>query len=73
MPSIGATELVLFELLTLAVPLLVLVLLFFLVRRAVRDGEPSASEALDRRYATGELTREAYLTIRDDIMREQNA
>jgi uncharacterized membrane protein len=71
------TELVIVELLTLVVTLLVLTLLFFLVRRAMRGGgpgiEPSAREALDRRYANGEMTREEYLTIRDDIMREQNA
>jgi putative membrane protein len=71
------TELVIVELLTLVVTLLVLTLLFFLVRRAMRGGGlgtgPSAREALDRRYANGEMTREEYLTIRDDIMREQNA
>jgi uncharacterized membrane protein len=47
------------------------------VRRAMRGGgqgiEPSAREALDGRYAYGEITREEYLTIRADIMRDQNA
>ena len=81
--SIGNTELMM-----LAAPVILLALMCFLVRKAVsggvRDaagsvgssgGEPgvSTSEVLDRHYATGELTREEYLTIRDDIMREQNA
>jgi uncharacterized membrane protein len=54
-----------------------LALLFFLVRRAVGGGGhaigPSAREALDRRYANGEMTREEYLTIKNDISREDDA
>jgi uncharacterized membrane protein len=89
MPSggFGATELFVWELLSLAVPLLLIVLLYFLVRRAVsRDvreaitgagsfGEaaPSAREALDRSYAGGEMKREEYLTIRDDTTRNPDA
>ena len=62
-----------------AIPLLILA---FVVRWAVssgirdaigvrdsmsRDDGLSAAEILDRHYAAGELTREEYLTIRDDI------
>ncbi len=77
------------ELLSLALPLIFLILLFFLVRKAVssrvwdamssngspasRETEPSASEALDRHYASGELSREEYLTIRGDITRDEDA
>jgi len=79
------TELVIMELLMLATPL---ILLYFLVRKAVSGGvrdaagsgglkggevSLSASEVLDRRYASGEMEREEYLTISDDITREQNA
>jgi uncharacterized membrane protein len=82
------TELVIMELLMLATPLVLLILLYFLVRKAVSGGVRdaggsggldgvesglSAPEVLDRRYAGGEITREEYLTIRDDIMREQDA
>jgi hypothetical protein len=67
--NVGNTELVITELLSLALSLTFLILLFFLVRRAVSSGvrdarssngspasqgtEPSASEAFDRRYAAG--------------------
>jgi uncharacterized membrane protein len=86
--NIGNTELIIVELLMLAAPLIFLVLLFFVVRKAVSGGARdavgsgglnggesglSAPEVLDRRYANGEITREEYLTIRDDIMRKQNA
>ncbi len=63
------TDLVVFELMTLLVPFALIVLLFFVVRGAVRGGvrdamsagdsreraggEPSAREVLDRRYASG--------------------
>jgi len=33
----------------------------------------STTEVLDRRCASGELTREEYLTIRGDIMRNKDA
>src|ERR687898_553963 len=72
--NVGNTELMIMELLSLALPLIVLILPFFLVRKAVNSGiqdaissngspasqgtEPSASEALDRHYASGELARE---------------
>jgi putative membrane protein len=86
--NVGNTELMVMELLSLALPLIFLVLLFFLVRRAVSGGvrdaadtgglnrgevDLSAPEALDRRYARGEITREEYLTIKDDISREDDA
>ena len=35
--------------------------------------EASAKEILDGRYASGEISREEYQTIQDDIMRKQNA
>jgi uncharacterized membrane protein len=87
--NVGNTELMIMEPLSLALPLIFLIMLFFLVRKAVSSGvrdamssnvspasrgtEPSASEALDRRYASGELTREKYLTIRGDITRDVDA
>jgi uncharacterized membrane protein len=86
--NVGNTELMVMELLSLALPLIFLVLLFFLVRRAVSGGVRdaagtgglnggevglSAPEALDRRYASGEITREEYLTIKNDISREDDA
>jgi uncharacterized membrane protein len=37
------------------------------------DPGPSAQEVLDRRYAAGEVSREEYQIIRDDITRKQNA
>jgi uncharacterized membrane protein len=82
--DVANTELVVTELLMLAITLIFLVLLFFVVRRAVRGGvrsatsagretEPSAREALDRRYANGAMTREEYLTIKNNISREGDA
>jgi len=84
--NVSNTELMIMELLSLALPL---ILLFFLVRKAVSRGiqdamssngspanqgtEPSASAALDRHYASGELAREEYLTIRGDITRDEDA
>jgi uncharacterized membrane protein len=38
-----------------------------------REGSRSVTETMDRRYAQGEITREEYLTIRDDITRNPNA
>jgi uncharacterized membrane protein len=82
------TGLVIMELLILAIPLILLVLLFFLVRKVVSGGVRdvvgtgglnggevglSASEVLDRRCATREITREEYLTIKNDISREDDA
>ena len=57
---------------------------FFLVRQIMalignvarnRQGasKTPARETLDRRYANGEITREEYLTIRDDITRNPDA
>ncbi len=87
--NVGNTELMIMELLSPALPLIFLILLFFLVRKAVSSGvwdamssngsptsrgtEPSASEALDRHYASGELAREEYLTIRGDKTRDEDA
>jgi uncharacterized membrane protein len=87
--NVGNTELMIMELLSLALPLIVLILPIFLVRKAVSSGirdamssngspasqgtEPSASEALDRHYASGELAGEEYLTIRGDITRDEDA
>ena len=86
--NVGNTELIIMELLSLAMPLIILILLFFLVSKAVsssvrdatssngspasRGTEPSASEALDRHYASWKLARE-YLTLRGDITRNEDA
>ena len=83
--NVGNTELMIMELLSLALPLIFL----FLVRKAVSSGvwdamssngspasrgtEPSASEALDPHYASGELAREEYLAIRGNITRDEDA
>ena len=79
--TIGAPELVILELLMLAAPVILLLALFYVVRRAVEGGvrcamggpQTSAEEVLRRRYAGGELKREEYLTIRDDITRDPDA
>jgi uncharacterized membrane protein len=79
-----SAELVAFELLALLSPLVLLAALFFVVRAAVRSGVgqarsgpqgsgPSAKEMLGRRYASGEITREDYLNIRDDTKRDGDA
>ena len=86
MPDVvGPAQIVVLELLMLAVPVMVLVALFYVVRQAVHSGvrraiggpqtsgETSAEEVLRRRYAVGELKREEYLTIRDDIKRNPDA
>ncbi|CAN5660572.1 hypothetical protein BH24ACT22_BH24ACT22_19050 [soil metagenome] len=65
---------------------IVLLAMFLLVLYAIRllrkrlrepsgnaDRGHTAPEVLDRRYASGEITQEEYLTIRDDITRKQNA
>ncbi len=41
--------------------------------QTVRDNGDSAEEIMNKRHASGELTREDYLDIRSDITREQNA
>lgn len=59
----------------LLVPLVVLVLVVlgvialvrFLTARGRDTGTPTAREILDRRYAEGELSREEYLQLRDDL------
>ncbi len=70
------------ELLIMAILVAVFVglILRFLVRsvksefqNTVNQNNSSAEEVLDQRYASGEIMREEYLTIRDDIKREQNA
>jgi putative membrane protein len=79
-----SAELVAFELLALLFPLVLLAALYFVVRAAVRSGVSGAmggargtgastKETLDRRYASGEITREDYLNIRDDITRDGDA
>ena len=82
MPGLGAVgpvELLLVSLFLLAL----LVALTFVVARRFASGsrsferrkdlEFSATEVPDRRYAKGELMREEYLTIRDNITRKSNA
>ena len=75
MPSIGAPELVILALLMLAAPPILLVGLFYTVSGAQTfvAGDMSAEEVLRRRYAGGEISREEYQNIREDITREQNA
>ncbi len=80
-----SAELVAFKLLALLFPLVLLAALFFVVRTAVRSGmsrammsgaqgsAASAKETLDRRYASGEITREEYLNVRDDMKRDGDA
>ncbi len=81
-----SAELVIFELLALLFPLVLVIVLFFVVRGAVRSGVSraisangpqkigaSAREVLDRRYASGEITQEEYLNVRDDITRNDDA
>jgi uncharacterized membrane protein len=68
MPDVvGPAQIVVLELLMLAVPVILLVALFYVVRQAVHSGvrraiggpqtpgETSAEEVLRRRYAGGEL------------------
>jgi putative membrane protein len=43
------------------------VLLFFALKNYFENRPPSARELLDRAYARGELTRDEYLTKRDDL------
>ena len=80
-----SSELVAIELLALLFPLVLLAALFFVVRAAVRSGvsramtsgaqgsAASAKETLDRRYASGEITWEEYLNVRDDMKRDGDA
>jgi len=69
MGAIGETELLIL-LILLAAFVVFLVLMF---RRSARRNDTSAEKILDQRYAAGEISREEYLDIRDDIKREQNA
>ena len=64
------TSIVFWEALSWLVVLAMAPLVFRALRRQ-RGG--SARDALDRRYASGEITREEYLTIRDDITRNPDA
>jgi uncharacterized membrane protein len=76
-----STELVIFELLALLFPLILVAALFFVIRGAmsangsqtIGESGSSVKETLDRRYASGEITQEEYLTIKDDISREDDA
>ena len=71
--GVGPVEMIVF--------LIILVVVIFLATRLLQGpggtGEPgdppTALEVLDQRYARGEINREEYLTIRDDIKRKQNA
>ena len=63
-----STELVAFELLALLFPLVLLAAM-----GGARGTGASTKETLDRRYASGEITREDYLNIRDDITRDGDA
>lgn len=82
--SSGPTQLIIVSFLYL-LPLVALVLI---VRRSLRRSDRAAEEAaaeeagsrgsqaretLDRRYAEGEVSREEYLEIREDITKEENA
>ena len=72
--GVGPGEMVIF--------LIVLVVVIFLVTRLLQGpggtgsggpGDPStALEVLDQRYARGEINREEYLAIRDDITRAED-
>ncbi len=82
MPSLGTVGLLELLLVSLFLLALLVVLIFVVARRLAsgsrsserkKDPEFSATEVLDRRYAKGELMREEYLTIRDDITRKSNA
>jgi uncharacterized membrane protein len=63
--------------------LLPLVALILIVRRSLKRSDRAAEEAggydasarqtLDRRYAEGEISRDEYLRIRDDMTKDQNA
>ena len=65
--AVGPLEILIMLLLMLALAFVAAVL----IRRSTSGGSPE--DVLDRRYASGELTREEYLNIRDDMKREQNA
>ena len=88
--SVSNAELMIIkELLSLALPLIFLILLYFPVRKALGSGvqdtmssdglsesrgaEPPASGVLDRRYASGKLARAGFPTIRGDITRDEDA
>ena len=76
------SSLIFWEVLTFVVLLAVFSLVFYairLLRKRLRepsnnaDSGLTATEVLDQRYASGEISREEYQTIRDDITRKQNA
>ena len=69
--DILSTSLLFWEVLTFLVLLSVGWLIYSFLRR--RNGRDGSGEILDRRYANGEMTREEYLTTRDDITRNPNA
>ena len=75
-------SLIFWEALTFVVLLAVFLLVFSAIRSRRRglhelsdsSAETSSAEgALSRRYANGEISREEYLTIRDDITRKPYA
>ena len=61
--------------------LLPLVALILIVRRALKrqdraitkKAEPISKEELERRYSEGRLSRDEYLTIRSEILKEEDA
>ena len=66
-----STSLIFWEVLSFLIVLSLGWLIFTAMRKRVGGGE--ARGVLDRRYASGEITREEYLTIRDDIKRNPDA
>ena len=76
------SSLIFWEILTFVVLMAVFLMLLPRINRFIRglrepgedrEGSRSATDTLDRRYAQGEITREEYLTIRDDITRNPHA
>ena len=72
--GVGPAEMVIF--------LIILVVVIFLATRLLQGpggtgtggsgDSPTALEVLDQRYARGEINREEYLAIRDDITRAED-
>ncbi len=82
MPGLGTVGPVELLLVSLFLMVMLVALTFVVARRFAsgirsserrKDLEFSAAGVPDRRYAKGELMREEYLTIRDDITRKSNA
>ena len=66
-----STSLIFWEVLSFLIVLSLGWLIFTAMRKRVGGG--GARGVFDRRYASGEITREEYLTIRDDIKRNPDA